>query len=1126
MKKRRKSLQRYYHQFFIFFVVSFVIFGLIFVIYERGNIGITGFVVFNSQPGPEGKDVYIRENSDSNYDGQEVLKVGKIASGLDLRSLIFFNLSSVPSSDTIVSAKLQLYESYSSTGNPLTVDVYLLTSDWIESQASWNNASSSEVWSSPGGDYGVLIDSVVFSSAGYYNLTITHAVRSWMNGSYDNYGLLLVSEDAGVGDYKDIGSSDASTSSERPEIFVDHEGNAIPTILNLSTDSSLSNPKDVGEDVSFSISWEDIEGDNAKAFVCNSSDITLLGCADKTFCNTSLSSTNPITCDYSVLTSDNRTQQYFVSVCDGNCSLVSNSSFYTNHIPTISSISPSGGETINQSLGNYSIGFNATDVDDDSLEVKVYYSETQNSPENLITTIDVSTSCSGGVCNYSWDSTGLYGTYYFLFLVNDSFSVVNLSSSSVNVYSLIDNEPPLITAQGIDSYIYSGKRTSIYANISEVNPYLTWVSFDFPSQNVTLTNTSYTNYNATFIAPAVGNYSFKIYSIDRTGNLNNSLSWQEFSVSKPSAQPQNEIAPSIALPYHTILISSELNASDSLRDVYAYLYNPGDFNFVSGYSQNNFTGNFSNNETKKATWLVSVPFEEGSYSLNVGYTDFYGNSWMGDNFSIEVSSAVGGYELSINGYPEVETTQPYYVESFFSQNSVYINPDSVSISLYDSLGNLVSGPSSMTQKSTGIHNYSYTVGPSATEGQWETIVNATKSSVSYYGHEFWKVVGGPFDVRSINVVDSNFDSLEISVVTENTGGANKDLTLVWNLTRQDNGAQLDSGSETFMVEAESERSWTVYPSISYVGDVKIEFMGYYSQTEKAGAYKLFSTTSSGYVPPSEEDGPSGGGGGGASPEPVVSGSLSLEDFPSEIVLSRNIPKTIFVSVKNIGSEKLTGIELSLEDFDDSFYTISPFDSSLSSGKTLTFEITFLISDFLGEKESAYVISSDNGESLRQEFLLNVMNMDEFFSSEFIRLEKEIDSLKKKYPDSIGDLDICQAHVNALKKSINEEGFIDAKGNLDDAEDCLNSFKDKKAIPDKEEGGGFVPMGDYTFWIVTWVLIVVLIVVLMVALYLIYKKLSIINFVKQKEDVPSNPDSLSKDRMIDDKIRDIKGKLGR
>jgi len=1148
MKKRRIRKEhnpkrwKKYHTISIIFIAILILFFIMHAERLKMTGGFTGFAIFNSQPASEGVDSYIREGSDSNYGGQEVLKVGKTAAGLGLRSLIYFNISEVPETDTIVSAKIQVYESYSSNGNPITIKLYLLTFNWSESEAGWNNRSLLELWSSAGGDYGKLIDSVSFSSSGYYNFTVTQAVRAWRNGTSENYGLIMLSENAGTGDYKDIDSSDSLIAGQRPSIIIDHEGNAVPTILNLSSDSSSLTPKKIGDNLQFTIDWEDIEGNSANAFVCNSSSITVSGCAGKTFCSNPSTNSSPIICNYTIISSDNGTTNYFAAVCDANCSLISNSSFYMNHPPNVYLLHPSAGEIINQSTGNWTFYFNATDLDYNTMNAKIYYSEIQNFAEHLIASVNVST-CYQGRCNYSWDSTGLYGTYYFTLHVNDSFSQTNVSSSGISVYSLIDSQAPRINESWTESYIYSGKQTNIYANITEENLYSAWAVLNYTSANITLSNISLGTYSGNFTAFAVGNYELKIYAIDRNGNLNDSSQWIVFNVSKPSATAQNGDAPSVALPYHTVKITSGLYATDSLKNVYAYLNVPDGFTFLSGYSQNYYLGNFSNGQSKNATWFVSVPLDESIYALNTTYTDAYSNVWTSGNFNISVSSAIGGYEISVSGYPEVETSNSYYTESFFKQNGVYKDADSMYVSIYDALGNLVAGPASMTQRSTGVYNYSYVVGPSVSEGIWKTIVNATKSSTNYYGYEFWKVVGGPFDVRDITIVNSNIGSLEISVVAENTGGANKDLILVWNLTNADTGQALTSGSDTFMVNANSERTWTIHPSTNYIGNAKIEFLGYYSQTEKAGAYKLFSTTSGNVscgdgtcnggescsICPADcgvcPSAPSTGGGGGGettkAPEQKKDYEIVLEDFRGEINVSKNIPKIVLFTIKNNGAKKLTNIKFAFENLEDDYYTVKQNLDSLEPGKTATIEVTILISDYIGEKYSAYLITS-NETNLRADVLINVMRVEEFFSSEYKSLENEISSLRNSKPEFSDDLDKCQKIVDALKSNLEKEEFINAKENLDKAEECINNVRNKKP---STGGISFGHMNDYAVWIVTWVLITILIIVLGTALYLIYKKLTIINFMRQKEEMPKKPEDVSRKKMIDDKIKNIEDKLG-
>ncbi|GAH05249.1 unnamed protein product, partial [marine sediment metagenome] len=75
-------------------------------------------------------------------------------------------------------------------------------------------------------------------------------------------------------------------------------------------------------------------------------------------------------------------------------------------------------------------------------------------------------------------------------------------------------------------------------------------------------------------------------------------------------------------------------------------------------------------------------------------------------------------------------------------------------------------------------------------------------------------------------------------------------------TRVDTNGLLDSGSDTVAVAGSSTLTHIVFPFTSYVGDVKITFVGWYGVdfTERAGAFETFTTVSSvtggeGAIPP-------------------------------------------------------------------------------------------------------------------------------------------------------------------------------------------------------------------------------------------------------------------------------------
>ncbi|MCK5321105.1 DNRLRE domain-containing protein [Candidatus Pacearchaeota archaeon] len=1138
---------------FVFFIISTT----------QTPYGMTGFVIFNSQPnGTNGTDTFIREDfPNANSATATELSIGKTAGDNELRALLQFNISSIPQTDTVLNATIQVYLETATGFSNITVKAYRLTSEWIEAEASWNNRTNSFSWSSIGGDYdSTELDSQVFlnSSGNYYNFTITETARNWVNGSYNNYGIILIASNASAGNFSKISSSDSATLSQRPEIIIEHVANAAPTINTISTDTNSTNPKEVGEDVTFTINWNDIESDNTQAYVCNSSNITLAeGCGDSTFCSTSFASTNPTTCQYTVTSSENTTTSFWVAVCDTiNCSSVSSENyFYMNHEPVINLTQPDGGETINQSQGNYSIEFNVSDTDSNALTANIYYGGSQNSTTNTIVSyINLTNYCTDGDsdtattnnCTYSWNSSGIYGTYYLTIIVNDSHSTrTDSSNSSFDVRSIDDSVPPQITNVQIDSNITSGEQITISATITDNNIDSAWISFNHTSANTTMSNTTATAFSATFIAPAVGTWRFKVYAEDRVEQINDTLAWQEFNVTKPNATSQNQTAPTTALPYHTIKIEELLNATDPLRDVYAYLTTPDGFTFLSDYPQNSPMGNFTANQTKTATWFLSVPLSEETYTLNITYSDAYSNSWNSSNMEIQVTSAIGGYEISVAGYPEVETSYDYNVESYFKQNGIYTNPDSMQIQIYDSTGSLIIGPASMTAESTGIYNYTYSVPAAPNEGIWETIVNATKSGTSYYAHEFWKVVGGPFDVRDIVVDDSTISNLTISLTTENTGGANKDLILVWNLTRTDTDASLDSGSDTFMVSANSERNWTVTPTTTYIGQVKITFIGYYSGTEKAGAFRLFSTTSGNIscgdgtcngdetcstcpadcgTCPSEDTGGGGGGGGGTVETPTIETEqeLTIYSFEETVNLIKNVMKEITIEIKNTGEVELTDITLNLQNLEDAYYLITPQTiTTLKPGEVLEFEISLLIKDFIGEKETAYIITTGN-LTLTQPFTINVMNFREYYLEEIEKLLKRIANIKTLTQEGnlLAELKECEDMVTSLSINTEEENYIEAGENLEQADDCLDKVEGKL----KHTTITF-ELGEYWLWIITWGLILILIIILIIIIRILLRKFSVINFLKQKPEVSSKTTGIPKTGLIDERLKKIREKLG-
>jgi len=130
-----------------------------------------------------------------------VLSVYHPKTYIEHRSLIRFDLDSIPPGATINSAELRLvtHDDLNKGWKQDNLDyttVHAVTKAWIEAEMTWNRAATGDPWNSPGGDYSAAVatnnDDVI--GAGHtLTWNITTLVSEWTNGSRENYGVLLQS---------------------------------------------------------------------------------------------------------------------------------------------------------------------------------------------------------------------------------------------------------------------------------------------------------------------------------------------------------------------------------------------------------------------------------------------------------------------------------------------------------------------------------------------------------------------------------------------------------------------------------------------------------------------------------------------------------------------------------------------------------------------------------------------------------------------------------------------------------------------------------------------------------------------------------------------------------------------
>jgi hypothetical protein len=174
----------------------------------------------------EDTDVLVEEPDDNHGDAEDLVTDSEQASNGPVHSLLRFDLSGLPPGTQVQSAELDLYL-HSNSGSADVVEAHRVTRDWLEgtgapnSGASWNRYNGFSLWGTPGGDYDPqAAASFVASGTGWKSLDLSDLAQAWVDGTYPNYGLILLSPPAAGNNEKEYRSSDSSTCAERPKLRV------------------------------------------------------------------------------------------------------------------------------------------------------------------------------------------------------------------------------------------------------------------------------------------------------------------------------------------------------------------------------------------------------------------------------------------------------------------------------------------------------------------------------------------------------------------------------------------------------------------------------------------------------------------------------------------------------------------------------------------------------------------------------------------------------------------------------------------------------------------------------------------------------------------------------------------
>ena len=138
-------------------------------------------------------------NPTTNYGSISTLSAKAAAGALTI--LLEFDLTTIPSNATITTATLTLYQQGSTTS--ISNDIHRLVRDWVEGQATYNEAETGTNWGTAGAantttDYNSsLIDTLTTPGDDLpATATVTATVQNWIDGTNPNYGFRISSSDS------------------------------------------------------------------------------------------------------------------------------------------------------------------------------------------------------------------------------------------------------------------------------------------------------------------------------------------------------------------------------------------------------------------------------------------------------------------------------------------------------------------------------------------------------------------------------------------------------------------------------------------------------------------------------------------------------------------------------------------------------------------------------------------------------------------------------------------------------------------------------------------------------------------------------------------------------------------